>query len=211
MIKAALIEQILRKVYGGQPSDDASITKGLVNQYVIAGMALAARQNYTDNIKLEGVGYVNNSFYATFKDLPFTADEENLYKIVLPQIPLGIGSVEGISRVVCKDANGKISGSVIMLSENQVAYYRNMRNIPNKVMGYPEGTNFFVITPLIMTAYTAQVTMISGGDANDLNSQVNIPNDYIPFITDYVYKELMAERMSPVENANDGIDVVKTT
>lgn len=210
MIKAALIEQIIRKVYGGQPSDDAGISRGLVNQYVNAGLALAAKQNYTDNLKLEGVGYVNNSFYTTFKNLVITQDEENLYKFTLPQIPLGLGDIDGVSRLVFKAKDDKISKSAVMLSQSQISYMRTMRTIPNRIMSYYEGDTFFLITALIMTAYTAQISMVSGGSATDYNSQVNIPNDYIPFVTDYVYKELMGERSSPVSNVNDGVDIVKS-
>jgi hypothetical protein len=103
MQRAALIEQILRQVYGGYVPDDASITPMLVNQYIDQGIAFAAKTNYTDNLKLEGISFVNNSFYITFKNLAISKDERNLWKVTLPQIPVGVGYSEGISTVQLKE------------------------------------------------------------------------------------------------------------
>lgn len=58
-----LIEQIRIQIYGEQPPDDASIDELLVNQYLNQGIGIAAKQNYKDNIQLESIGFVNNSFY----------------------------------------------------------------------------------------------------------------------------------------------------
>ena len=102
MQRAALIEQILRQVYGGYVPDDASITPMLVNQYIDQGIAFAAKTNYTDNLKLEGISFVNNSFYITFKNLAISKDERNLWKVTLPQIPVGVGYSEGISTLQLK-------------------------------------------------------------------------------------------------------------
>ena len=92
MTRRQYIEMIRRQIYGGQPSDDASITVNLVNKWLNFGVAAAARQSYVDTMKMEGIAYINNSFYTTFKNLTVSKDETFLWKIELPQIPLGIGS-----------------------------------------------------------------------------------------------------------------------
>lgn len=209
MTRKHLIEQILRQVYGGHPSDDSSITEGLVNQYITQGTALAAKQNYKENYQIEGVGFVNNSFYSTFKGIAITADERNLYKFTLPTLPLGIGSVDGISRVVLKNSDNEISYPVILISESQVGMQRSMRQVQNKLIGYPEGGYCYLITPLIVTSYTASVTLISGGDDTDLNSTLNVPNDYINTIVEYCKTQLSFERNMPVNAANDGMDAIR--
>ena len=48
--------------------------------------------------------------------------------------------------------------------------------------------------------------MISGGDATDLTSTLNVPDDYIPLIIDYVSKQLTLERRVPKDVTNDGQD-----
>ena len=211
MQRIELIERLRRQVYGGFPADDSSITDNLVNKWIIDGTALAAKQNYKENIQIEGVGYVNNSFYSTFKGIAITADERNLYKFSLPSLPLGIGSTEGISRVIFKDASNSLSYPGVMLSESQVGYQRSMRPVQNKILCYPESGYCFIITPIIMTDYTAQVTLISGGDESDLTSNLNVPSDYINVIVEYCKAQLTFERNQPVNSANDGQDAIRTT
>lgn len=211
MIRLELIERIKRQIYGGFPTDDAEITDNLVNKWIIDGTALAAKKNYTDNFQLEGVGFLNNSFYSTFKGLTFTEDERFLYKTTLPSLPLGIGAVDSISRAIFKNLNSTLSFPAVILSESQVAIQRQMRKIPNKISCYPEGKFFFAITPILLNNYTLTITIVSAGDDMDLGSELNIPSDYIPIIIEYVKAQLGFERMQPVDANNDGQDAIRTT
>lgn len=211
MLRIELIEQLRRQVYGDFPSDEATITNGLVNQYITQGCGIAAKQNYKENYQLEGVGFANNSFHTTFKGLQITKDEQFLYKFSLPEIPLGIGNVDGIARVLFKDDNKNVSLPGVILSENQVGIQRQMRPIPNKVLCYPEGIFCYAITPIIMSDYTASVTMVSGGDSTNLDSVLNVPSDYINIIVEYVKAQVAFQRAQPVDASNDGLDAVRTT
>jgi hypothetical protein len=206
LTRRTFIERTLRQIYNGPVSDDGNITEGLVNVWLSDGIGLAAKQNYKDNYQLDGVGYVNNSFYSNFKGLAIVEDERNLYKTTLPQLPVGIGSTEGIGRVVFKNSINELSFPGVLLSENQVGYQRSMRPIPNKILCYPEGIFLYMITPLIMTAYTANVTIISGGDATNLDSELNVPADYLPVCVAYIQQQLMLEKKQIPDLANDGRD-----
>lgn len=205
MTRQALIEQILRQVYGGQPSDDSSITYNLVNQYINQGIGLAVKQNYKDSIQLDGIGYVNNSFYTTFKNLSIAKDENFLWKIVLPEVPMGIGANEGMSNLRLKNSSGNVSFDCIPLTINQKGYVRGMKVIPNKLLYYVEGGNALILSSLTLNQYTATVTLISGGDSSNLSSTLNVPADYIPVITNYVMQALILERKQPQDQTNDGI------
>ena len=212
MTRATLIELIRRQIYGGQPSDDADITVGLVNVWLNQAIALAAKQNYKENIAIDGISFVNNSFYTTFKGIAVTKDEQFVWKITLPQIPIGIGSTEGISTVVFKDPDtAQISYPVVLISENQRSFSKGMRTIPNKLIGYPQGGFVFVESTIQLSNYTATVTMISGGTSTDLTSTVNVPDDYMNVIVEYVKQQLMFQRSVPVDVTNDGADIIKTT
>lgn len=203
---------VRRQIYGDQPSDDANITTNLVNRWLNIATANAAKQNYKENIALDGIQYVNNSFYTTFKSIAVTKDENFLWKVTLPQIPLGIGETSGISTVVFKDAaTNQISYPVVLLSQNQVSFQKGMRNIPNKLLGYSEGKYVYVLSTLLLSAYTATVTMISSGDGDDLTSTVNIPDDYFPIIVEYLKQQLMFQRQTPQDVTNDGSDIIQTT
>lgn len=206
MTRQHLIERILRLVYGDQPRDDSSITDNLVNEWINTGIGIAAKQNYKEAIQIDGIGYVNNSFYTTFKGLDVVLDEGFTWKITLPQLPIGVGKNEGISTLQFKDANGKLSLPCIPLSENQKGYYQRMRPIPNVTLYYPEGEFIYAISTIILSNYTATVSMVSGGDSSDLTSTLNVPDDYINVIIEYCSKMLMLERGQQQDISNDGSD-----
>lgn len=206
--RRAYIERILRAIYGGQPSDDSQITVNLVNAWLPEAIATAAKTNYTDSIKLDGVAYINNGFYSTFSGIAISSDATNNlgYKLILPEIPLGLGKNEGISTLRFKGADGFISQSVIWLSANQVAYANQMRKIPNKICAYNEGSTVRFQSSIPLTQYTAVVSMVSGGDSSNLDSEINVPQDYFPLITEYMREVLMGAQAVSADLANDGID-----
>jgi len=212
MSRRALIERIRRQIYNGQPSDDATITVGLVSNYLNDAIAFAAKSNYIENIKLDGIKSVNNGFYSTFKGISVTQDEQFTWKIQLPQIPVGIGDNEGLSTLVFKDAqSNRISQTVIWVSENQKGYFDGMRPIPNKLLAYNNGEFVFVKSTLLLFQYTAQVTMVSGGLSNDLSSTVNVPPDYFPSVMAYMQQQLLLEANQAKDVTNDGEDFKATT
>ena len=211
MTRQQLIEQILRQVYGNQPSDDASVTPGLVNQMINQGIGTMARLNYKEAIQLDGVGYANNSFYSTFKALPVTLDEQFIYKVTLPQVPIALGKNEGISTLKFKNDNGELSRPVIWMSQDQVSYYQSMPPIPNKLLAYYQGNTAYIVSTLQLNTYTATVTIVSGGDSSDLSSQLNVPDDFIPGIIEYVVKSLIQARAQIRDSANDGVDSIQTS
>lgn len=203
------IERCLRAIYGGFPSDDSNITYNLVNSYLNDAIAAATKQNYIESIKMDGVAYVNNSFSTTFSGIAITSDNTNNlgYKLTLPQIPLSLGKNEGINTLRFKDDNGFISQTVIWLSANQVGYADQMRVIPNKIYAYNEGEVVRFTSTLPLYNYTAVVSMVSGGDSSNLGSNINLPDDWFPFITEYISKMLSFEKNQPKDLANDGVSV----
>lgn len=161
---------------------------------------------------LDGIAYVNNSFYTNFKNLAVTEDEQFVYKVELPQIPFGIGYNEGISTLQFKDNESRqLSQNVVWLTQNQKTFSQNMRPIPNKILAYSQGKFVYILSTLLLSSYTANVTMVSGGDSTDLDSELNVPSDYIPVMTDYIIKQLLLERNNPVDATNDGLDAITTT
>ncbi len=211
MQRLQYIEQFRRQIYGGFPQDDAEITVNLVNQWLNQAIGVAARANYKDALTIDGIGYVNNSFYTRFSGLSISSDGNFLWKMTLPQVPLGVGQTEGISTLELVDpVTRQVTRPFVPLSENQKTFYQSMMPIPNKVLYYYEGNLLYAISTLILNQYTANVTMISGGDSTDLSSNLNVPDDYIPAITEYLKQQLVFERMQPQDLVSDGNDIVKT-
>lgn len=212
MNRRTFIERVRRQIYNGQPPSEATITVGLVNNYINDAVAFAAKTNYTDSLKLDGIAYVNNSFYTTFKSLAVASDEINLWKVTLPQIPVGIGYNEGLETLVLKDTDGsQLSFPVVWLSQNQRSINRGMRDIPNKLLAYSEGEFVYIISDISLNQYTAQVTMISGGLSSDLDSTLNVPPDYFGLMMQYLQQQLLLEKAQPKDATNDGLDAQTTT
>lgn len=209
MTRRGFIERFLIQISGGFQEDDAEMTYDLINAWMGDAIAAAARQCYKEAIQIEGIGYVNNSFYTTFSGINIiTDDTDNLcYKLTLPEIPIGIGRNEGVSTLRFRDENGFISLTGVPLSMNEQAYADSMKPIPNKILYWPEGITLRMKTPLIMTNYTAIVKMISGGDFNDLDSELNIPADYYPIMTEYLKAQLGFEKAQPKDLVSDGVDM----
>ena len=212
MTRRQFIEQVRRLIYGDQPSAEANITVNLVNIWLNQAIGIAAQKNYYDSLKIDGVSYINNSFYTTFKNISIAQDEQFLWKITLPQIPLGLGQNDGLSKLQIKDSDStQISQPVIWLTQNQTTFVQNMRPIPNKILAYSQGKYVYIISTLLLNLYTAQVTMVSGGDSTDLDSVLNVPDDYIPVMIEFLKNQLMAQRLAPQDRTDDGADFVTTT
>jgi hypothetical protein len=109
-----------------------------------------------------------------------------------------------MSNLRLKNSTNDVSLDCLPLSTNQKGYVQTMKNIPNKVLYYVEGSNALILSSLTLSQYTASVTLISGGDSTSLSSTLNVPADYIPVITNYAMQALMLERKQPQDQTNDG-------
>lgn len=209
MVRGAFIEQALIQIYGALPTDDAEMTIDMINMVLLPeAIGIAAKTCYKEAIQIDGIGYVNNSFYTTFSGLSIVTDDtDNLcYKLILPDMPVGIGRNEGVSALRFKDDNGFVSQTVIWLSMSQQAYADRMQPIPNKILAWPEGNTVRMKTTLPMWSYTGVVKMVSGGDSANLNSELNVPPDYHPYMIEYIQKQLLLMRGQRQDQANDGQD-----
>ena len=207
MTRNAFIERILRQIYNGQPSDDSSITYNLVNQWLNDAIGAAAKKNYTDNIQIDGVSYINNSFYTTFKNLDIYAEtvDNFTYRVDLPSIPVALGRNEGVATLQFV-GDKKTSQTAIPLSINQIAYQELLRPIQNKIAYWIEGDNIYVKSSIPLTSYKATLRMVSGGDSTDLDSTLIIPDDYMPVVIEYIKGQLAFEKSRPIDQSNDGVD-----
>jgi hypothetical protein len=205
MTRYSFIERILRQIYNGQPSDDSSITYNLVNQWLNDAIALAAKKNYTDSIQMDGVAYVNNSFYTSFNGLTISPVSPTTFKVALPSIPVALGKDEGIATLQFV-GGGKETFTAIPLSINQIAYIEQLRPIQNKLLYWIEGQSVFIKSSILLSQYKANIRMVSGGDSTDLSSTLIIPDDYVPLMIEYIKSQLAFERSRPIDTSNDGVD-----
>lgn len=206
MTRKTFIERILRQIYNGQPSDDSNITFNLVNQWLNDAIGVAAKKNYTDSIQMDGVAYVNNSFYTSYSGLTITSVNNTTFKFALPQIPVALGKNEGLATLNFSNNNTPTTFGAVPLSMNQVSYQDTLRPIQNKVVYWSQGQEVYMSTGIPLTAYKANVRMVSGGNSTDLNSTLIIPDDYVPVMVEYIKAQLAFERSRPIDTSNDGVD-----
>jgi hypothetical protein len=209
MTRKIFIERILRQIYNGQPTDDSSITFNQVNQWLNDAIGLVVKKNYTESIQMDGVAYINNSFYSTFTGLTITPEavDNVTYSVTMPVIPYSLGKNEGIATLQFV-GDKKTSQTAIPLSMNQVAYIEQLRPIQNKILYWNEGNKIFVKSTIPLSNYKATLRLISGGDSTDLTSTLIVPDDYVPMIVEYIKGQLAFERSRPIDQSNDGVDNV---
>ena len=56
---------------------------------------------------MDGVAYVNNSFYTSYSGLTITSVNNTTFKFTLPQIPVALGKNEGLATLNFSNNNTK--------------------------------------------------------------------------------------------------------
>lgn len=208
MIVNVLITRIIRQIYGEKPSDDATITKNLVKTYLPEAIAQAVKTSAKENLQIEGIQYVNNSFYTTFKELQISPEGtiQGDYKCKLPSIPIALGRNEGIASVKLQDAV-RTSVPLYMMSADGIDYMDKMPK-PKGTPCWNEGSTLFFRSPkLNIEDYTAVVRMVSGGNM-EMDSEINISDEWLPMISIYIRDALLASRKVQTDVSNDGLDKI---
>ena len=205
MTRKVLIEQIRRIFYGGVPNDDASLSEKEVNTYLNEAIAYMAKVNYTDAIKLDGIETVADSFYATFKNLAITKDNDTgYYSLDLPQVPLGLARGYGISTVTFPTSTG-LAKSPIPISVRELDYIDQLKQPPSKIFYWAEGKKLWFKSYTNLVGKFAIVRMVST-ETSDLDAEINVPQEYVTDIINMVINQLKIRKGTPEDTVNDGVD-----
>ena len=205
MTRKVLIEQIRRLYYGGIPSDDSNLTENEVNIYINQAIAYFAKQNYTESINLDGIENVNDAFYATFKGLTITKDNDTgYYSATLPHPPVGLSRGYGISTVTFPVSTG-LSKAPIPISPRELDYVDKITTPPSKIFYWAEGNKMRFKSYTNLNGKTASVRMIANAQTT-LTDEMNLPDDLYPFVMDYILKVLNSRKATQPDIMNDNID-----
>lgn len=206
MTRKALIEQVRRLYYGGIPSDDANLTENEVNLYVNQAIAYVAKVNYTDAIKLDGVETVSDAFYATFKNLAITKDNDTgYYSTTLPHAPLGLSRGYGISSVTFPVSSGVLAKAPTPISPREIEYIEQIKIPPSKVFYWAEGNKLWFKSYQNLVGKFAIVRMVSA-ENNDMTTELNVPIEYISDMINWILNQLKVRKGMPEDTTNDGLD-----
>jgi hypothetical protein len=206
MTRRTLIEQIRRLYYGGTPSDDATLTENEVNIYINQAIAYVAKVNYTDAIKLDGVETVSDAFYATFKNLAITKDNDTgYYSTTLPHPPLGLSRGYGISTVTFPVINGALAKAPTPISPRELEFIDQVKSPPSKVFYWAEGNKLWFKSYQNLVGKFAIVRMVSA-ENTDLTSELNVPVEYVSDMINWILNQLKVRKGMPEDTTNDGLD-----
>lgn len=206
MTRLFFIQRLLRQVYNGEPPDSASITTNFVNSLLNDAIAVATKKHYGESLQIENISFMSNSFYTTFRGIAITSGLEfGYYTAQLPQIPLALGKNDSIASIRVNDESG-ISQPILRLSVEQVNQYGKLPK-PKGIPVWEENSTLVFDSPSYpLYTCTAVVRMVSGGDSANLGSQINIPDEWIPMVNDYVMQKCVIELQQPKDTVNDGAE-----
>jgi hypothetical protein len=207
MIRKELAEKIQRRVVGGLATDDTDISLELINVHITDAIALMAKKNYSDSIELEGIEGLADGFYSTFKNIPISKDEDlGLYYCDLPQAPYGIARGHDITNF---SVTGFTSGSqqALRIKGSDLALMEQQRYVPKRIYYFLDGKKAWLKTEYVLDNKKVRIRMASPSENADLDSELNVPLEYIPDIINYVISILVPEEQSPKDISNDGLNI----
>jgi hypothetical protein len=202
-------ELIQRRLAGGDVSDDFHVKLAEINLWLNHGIAAAAMKNYTDGVQVDGIEYVSDSFYVSFRDVTITHDTgTGYYYADLPAMPYGLPKGYDITRLAIQ-GNGELSKGLIRVDATKNAAYQHLPKPKNKLFYWMEGKRVWIdsftalqTNKLFGRMAASDTSTYSGG----LDDPFNAPPDYVPFIMDYVYAKFI--QPVPQDTSNDGISRV---
>lgn len=205
MTRFFLVRRIIRTVFGSEPIQDSNITDNLVNALINDAIGIAIKQNWKESVTLDGIEYVNDSFIYTYKGLSISKDENFVYSITMPFLPIALGSNSGVVSIRLKNSKGEVSQPCIPLTSSQWEYYFRLRDVPNRTFYKYENKTVYIMSKIGLSAYTGSITMVGSGDT-DLASELILPDDYVSIVDAYVSAKLKGTMMVKQDAQNDGVD-----
>lgn len=203
MTREQLIELIQRDFNNGLPFDDAQLTNNEVSLWLNQAIASVMEDRYKKDSEIESINYMNDFYYATFKNRVVSADTDTgYYSFELPQVPLGLPRGISIAGVYFKSAEGQLTETVVQIAPQEIDIMRGLPSAKNKIYGWAEGSLFYMISYKKITGLKAIVRMVT----TKINDCDDVPDNIGLAATDLVIKRLRT-RTGIQEISNDGSDI----
>lgn len=206
MIRKEICELIQFRLAGGVPQDSFEPTLDEINKWLDHGAAAAAMKNYTDGVQIDGMEYVADAFYLTTKGIALTKDSDSGYwTATLPNAPIGIPRGYDITSLYLQ-GSGRYSNSLVRLNPQQIDYYRSLPKPKNFIFYWPENDTLYIDSFADLTNEKAVVRMAGSAGKRLLTDKFLCPDDYIPFVVEYVFKQFLPKTNVPKDNLNDSVN-----
>jgi hypothetical protein len=192
---------ILRRVSQGRPSDESAITENEVALWLGHAVAAAAVRAYQGAVQVDGVESVPDGFYHTFKNLSLTEDEDTgFYEFTLPAKPYGLSGGWDMQSATIQ-GTGVLSGEMVRVAPNQRGFYKKL-GPKNAIFFWVEGITGVVDSPVDLTGKRVRVTMPAM--SLDMDDEMNVSEDQLVFITEYILKNFLSTLNVQPDLSNDG-------
>jgi hypothetical protein len=204
MTRAQLVELIQRDINNGLPFDDAQITDNEISLWLGQAIATVMEERYRKDSEMESITYMNDMYYATFKNRLVSKDTDTgYYYFSLPQVPLGLPRGISIAGVYFKSAEGQLTDTVIQIAPQEIDIMRVLPMPKNKVFGWTEGSTFYMMSYKNLKDLKAIVRMVTSEATPD---STDIPDNIGLAATDLVIRRLKS-RVGFQDISNDGVDI----
>jgi hypothetical protein len=204
MTRAQLVELIQRDINNGLPFDDAQITDNEISLWLGQAIATVMEERYRKDSEMESITYMNDMYYATFKNRLVSKDTDTgYYYFALPQVPLGLPRGISIAGVYFKSAEGQLTDTVIQIAPQEIDIMRVLPMPKNKVFGWTEGSTFYMMSYKNLKDLKAIVRMVTSEATPD---STDIPDNIGLAATDLVIRRLKS-RVGFQDISNDGVDI----
>lgn len=203
MTKAQMIELIQRDVNNGLPFDDAQITDNEVSLWLGQAIASVMEEKYRKDAEIESITYMNDFYYATFKNRTVSKDTDTgYYYLCLPQVPLGLPRGISISGVYFKSAEGQLTETVIQIAPQEIDVMRSLPMPKNKIYGWAEGDLFYMMSYKNIKDLKGIVRMVT----SKISDNDDVPDNIGVAAADLVIRRLRT-RAGIQDISNDGTDI----
>jgi hypothetical protein len=204
MTRAQLVELIQRDIHNGLPMDDAQITDNEISLWLGQAIASVMEERYKKDAEMESITYMNDMYYATFKNRVISKDTgTGYYYFCLPQVPLGLPRGIAIAGVYFKSGEGQLTDTVIQIAPQEIDVMRVLPLPKNKIFGWTEGSLFYMMSYKNIKDLKAIVRMVTSEATPD---STDIPDNIGLQATDLVIRRLRA-RAGFQDISNDGVDI----
>jgi len=204
MTRAQLVELIQRDINNGLPMDDAQITDNEISLWLGQAIATVMEERYKKDSEMESITYMNDMYYATFKNRVVSKDSDTgYYYFCLPQVPLGLPRGISIAGVYFKSGEGQLTDTVIQIAPQEIDIMRVLPMPKNKIYGWTEGSLFYMMSYKNIKDLKAIVRMVTSEATPD---STDIPDNIGLAATDLVIRRLRG-RAGFQDISNDGVDI----
>lgn len=188
--KRVLCDEILIELYGGQYSNDAAISLRFVLRKVNDKIGAMAVQSASLNYQVDGYFQADDVFRLSYSGLVLEADGFGAMSFPLPTQPIGLPRNRSFEVFPPANRGGVQSSMFRPIGRDEVQYVRSIPGLKRVYYYIDNGKCNFIDNFGIIQFFTTLNMSVYTSGANNLDDNLNLPDDMISAIKQQVLAEL---------------------